>query len=319
MDTGNMNFSVVSTVYNNSEEITEYLENITRQTIAPSEIVIADGGSTDDTRKKVELFADKCSIPINLISDGRLNISQGINRAIEESKHEYIIVTAVGNEYADDFFSALLDTLQNQNADVVYCPICGKDTTDFSRIYNEFYGFCGDGCKGATASNHGVLIKRSVIIEVGFFYEKFIYAGEDTEFFTRVKNRNYICICTDATKLFWITPASLKEYCRQMEVYLIADMQMYSARHVIRNQYKAIALVLCCLLVLLLLCVNKTRLIGAVLCTFALLLGSIKVKKRNLSTLRFILISYLFPLYYLIKNAKYMLPKYHIDENDRRK
>lgn len=319
MDKSNIEFSVIATVYNNGKEVEAFLKNIIGQTIKPSEIIITDGGSTDETRDIIRKYAGSLSLPIHLVCDGRLNISQGINRAVEESKNELLFITAIGNEYADNFFSALLCTLQSKNADVVYCPLSGKDTTHFSFVYNEVFGFHGDGYRGAIASNHGVLIKKSVITEIGFFYENFVYAGEDTEFYSKVREQNYRCICTEDTKLYWVTPASIKEYCKQVNVYRIADLQMYSFLNVFLSCRNIFPLMICGLLIIMLLLIDTTRLVGVLLCIIGIIWFGTKMKKRGRDIALFFIISRVVPFFYFIKNIKYALPKYHIDESRRRK
>ena len=51
-----MKYSVVATTYNDSLDIIKYLEDISNQSYPPDEIVIADGGSKDDTVEKIKQF-----------------------------------------------------------------------------------------------------------------------------------------------------------------------------------------------------------------------------------------------------------------------
>ena len=72
-----MKYSVVATTFNDSLDIIKYLEDIINQSYPPDEIVIADGGSKDDTVEKIKQFSFTSSITIRVVEKGRLNISQG--------------------------------------------------------------------------------------------------------------------------------------------------------------------------------------------------------------------------------------------------
>ena len=71
-----MKYSVVATSFNDSADIVEYLENICSQTYLPEEIVIADGGSKDDTVEKIKKYSISSSVKIRVVEKGRLNISR---------------------------------------------------------------------------------------------------------------------------------------------------------------------------------------------------------------------------------------------------
>lgn len=105
-----MKYAIVTTTYNDETGIGKYIENILMQTILPVELIIADGGSKDNTCKIINKyskeFADK--IQITLCAAGRLNIAEGFNLAIKSSSEEIIGITGVGNHYPNDYFEKLL-------------------------------------------------------------------------------------------------------------------------------------------------------------------------------------------------------------------
>ena len=47
-----MKYTIITTAFNDEKNIIRYLDNVTKQTVKPTEIVIADGGSKDGTVKK---------------------------------------------------------------------------------------------------------------------------------------------------------------------------------------------------------------------------------------------------------------------------
>lgn len=223
-----LEYSIIATTYNDGDEIVEYLDNIICQNRLPKEIIIVDGGSSDQTVELLEKYRKKKEILITIISGKRLNIPQGYNAAIRVCTTDYIGITGVGNYYPDNFFECLSNEMEKKNADVVYSRIYGMNTTKYSVMYNELFLNGEKGKCLKIASNHGVLIKKEIFEKEGYFYEKFIYAGEDTEFYQRIQKKGYHIICISTTKVFWKTPQTLKEYCKQEKNYMIANMQIDS-------------------------------------------------------------------------------------------
>ena len=79
-----MRYSVIATTYNDEESIEKYLNDIILQTIKPYEVIIADGGSRDNTVSIINKFNENSDINIKVVTKGRLNISEGYNLAIEK-------------------------------------------------------------------------------------------------------------------------------------------------------------------------------------------------------------------------------------------
>lgn len=90
-----MRVSVVATVYNEGSSIRTLLDSLVAQTRLPDEVVICDGGSTDDTVAQIQAYADRLPNLRVLVVPGA-NISQGRNRAIQAARGPLIAVTDAG-------------------------------------------------------------------------------------------------------------------------------------------------------------------------------------------------------------------------------
>lgn len=105
--------SLCITVKNESENIEDLLVTVMAQSRLPDEVVIVDGGSTDDTVKKVVMFRDahfkKKKINWQIVSRP-LNISQGRNMAIELATHNLIAITDAGCVLESSWLSELEQT-----------------------------------------------------------------------------------------------------------------------------------------------------------------------------------------------------------------
>lgn len=306
-----MKYSVVATTFNDSLDIIKYLEDISNQSYPPDEIVIADGGSKDDTVEKIKQFSFTSSITIRVVEKGRLNIAQGYNEAIKAAANDMIGITGVGNYYDQFFFEELVNVIEKNSLDYVYSPIRGYNANDFAKKYNIslLHGSVGN-CLDI-ASNHGALVKKKIFEELNYFYEKFIYAGEDAEFYSLVKKNGYKGECVKAAKVYWKTPTSWNEFLKQIRVYTIADLQIHSKKQWIRLRKRVIKLFM--LAVVIGAGVIIVGMPGDVILKllYGLAIVSIMViKRRQLNPFR-ILNSYL-PIFYTIKYKKYMDDEYAV-------
>ena len=232
--------SVVATTYNNANEILAFLKNISFQTYPVDEIVISDGGSSDETVSIILDYAKECSIKVVCRYGKRLNISEGYNDAIKNTKNNIIFIAGVGNQYSADVIELLVKKQIETDADVV-CPwIYGVETDKISETYSVVYMKNKAGQDGTFGINHGSLIKKSIFFEMGFFYEHFVYAGEDAEYIQRLRENKAKIVTEKQAKVYWDTPHTWTELLKQEKNYAIAQMQIHSVGTLFRGKWKTI-------------------------------------------------------------------------------
>jgi len=90
-----MKASLITTTYNWPEALELSLLSVLNQRDLPDEIIVADDGSTDDTRKLVEKIAAFAPIPIihSWQEDKGFRPAMSRNKAIAKARGEYIILT----------------------------------------------------------------------------------------------------------------------------------------------------------------------------------------------------------------------------------
>ena len=88
--------SVVLTVFNEADSIGALLDSLRAQTRPPDEVVIVDGGSTDDTVARIEAWATGAPWPLRVLVRPGANISAGRNAAIAAATHDLLAVTDAG-------------------------------------------------------------------------------------------------------------------------------------------------------------------------------------------------------------------------------
>lgn len=89
-----MQVSVIVTVKNEGEAIRPLLDSLIQQTREPDEVVICDGGSTDNTLEVLEAY--KTWLPLHIVVAPGANISAGRNVAIAAAHGEIIAATDAG-------------------------------------------------------------------------------------------------------------------------------------------------------------------------------------------------------------------------------
>ena len=107
---GAMQVSVVATVYNEQKSIGRLLASLAEQTRLPDEVVICDGGSTDETVRLIREWAEAqggCLGEVKVFVEPGANISRGRNAAIACAAGPLIAVTDAGVRLDKDWLKNL--------------------------------------------------------------------------------------------------------------------------------------------------------------------------------------------------------------------
>jgi GT2 family glycosyltransferase len=301
-----MNITAVVTTYNDANSVVPFLNGIREQTVYPDEMIIVDGGSTDNTVACIEEYSKTNPYQIALIADGkRRNISEGINEGIKRSKTDWVLILGTGNYYNKQFISQLIDKSKNCAAEVIYSSIIGMETTKFAHLFNQYF-LQGNRKQDLDASNHGVLIRKTVFEKVGYFWEHFIYAGEDFEYFARVRRAGIECAFVPEAIAYWDTPQTFTQYLKKMQVNSIADWQIEAPGKIVRN----------CMIQIIMLTGYGTASLIQPLCLLLFLpiiaLFAVKKKTSNLLAVLLGIFNRYVMIYFYIRNRKYCDKAYHL-------
>lgn len=227
-------YSIIATSFNDASSIDTYMKSIMDFEIQPEELVIVDGGSKDNTRDEILKYSDQVNFDIVAVFDGvRRNISEGYNAAIKKCREEWILITGIGNSYNPTYVNNLIQALENTEADMAYGPFIGNNVNGFSKIYNKAFLKGNRPFDYGQASNRGVLIRKNVFEKCGYFYEHFVYAGEDSEYYSRVKNYNIKSIYTKKAVVSWDPPTNLQQAMKKTRVNAIADLQLMDLKKLV--------------------------------------------------------------------------------------
>jgi len=111
--------SVVATVLNEGHSIVRLLDSLAAQSRRPDEVVIADGGSSDNTLAILAQYAARGQLPLRVLSLPGSNISEGRNAAIAAAGGEIITSTDAGVRLTEDWLRTLVAPFADPEVHVV--------------------------------------------------------------------------------------------------------------------------------------------------------------------------------------------------------
>lgn len=100
-----MRISLVVTIRNEEANIRRLFASILKQTRLPDELIVCDGGSSDNTVSVMSEYSDQ--LPLKILLRPDVNISTGRNVAIQESRGDIIAVTDAGVRLRSDWLEIL--------------------------------------------------------------------------------------------------------------------------------------------------------------------------------------------------------------------
>jgi len=103
-----MKVSLIVTVLNEARSLPTLLDSIAAQTRQPDEVIICDGGSSDNT---IDLLRSERRFPLRVIERLGANISQGRNAAIAEASGDVIAATDAGVRLDPQWLEKLIERL----------------------------------------------------------------------------------------------------------------------------------------------------------------------------------------------------------------
>jgi len=110
--------SVVITVKNEEDSISQLLESLEDQSLKPCEVIIVDGGSKDKTVEIVQSFTE-ANEAFKLITANGANRGEGRNIGISSAKSENVAITDAGVVLEKSWLENLTKPMISENADFV--------------------------------------------------------------------------------------------------------------------------------------------------------------------------------------------------------
>lgn len=184
--------SVVVPVRNEEGSLGELLNSLLGQTLRPTEILITDGGSTDNSIAIVQEFINK-GAPIRLIRERASMPGRSRNVGVRHSRCEWIAFTDAGNLPELNWLACLARNVRNGSVDVVY--------GSYEPVVDTFFRECAaiayvpppvqtDAGPVRPTTVVSVLMKRKVWESVAGFPEH-LRSAEDLLFMRKVERAGF--------------------------------------------------------------------------------------------------------------------------------
>lgn len=218
--------SVIVPCYNEERTISLLLEALSRQTypISHFEVIIADGLSTDLTRKRIDSFLkDHKNLKVKIVDNPKRTIPSAVNIAVQHSSGEYIVRLDAHSIPEPNYIELCINALKDGKAACVggVWRIVPCDESWMARsiaaaaanpiaVGDAHYRFTQKAAYVDTVPFGA--FRKNLFIKLGGFNEKLL-SNEDYEFFTRIrKNSGNI----------WLDPAIRSTYFARKDLHSLS-------------------------------------------------------------------------------------------------
>ncbi|HVB59171.1 MAG TPA: glycosyltransferase family 2 protein [Candidatus Acidoferrales bacterium] len=187
--------SIVIACCNESKHVRAFVDSLLAQDLAAFdwEIIIADGASTDGTRRVLREYARRDS-RITVIDNPARIVSSGLNAAIRAARGEIILRMDAHTEYAPDYVRACVEALEKTAADNVGGPARTRAEGLLPRAIQAAYHsrfstggarFHDDNYSGYVDTVPYGCWRKETLLKLGLFDEELV-RNQDDEFNLRL-------------------------------------------------------------------------------------------------------------------------------------
>lgn len=231
-----INFSLVSTVFNEARRLKATIDDLENQIVRPSQIVIVDAGSGDGTFEMLESWKRESSIDVVVLQSHGCNVAQGRNLAIRHASHDLIVSTDFGCRFDPRWTQSIVSPFSDPSITVVGGAYTVSEneissvaaranyilTNGYKVVLNEYF----------IPSSRSIAYYKSVWKDVGGYCEWLTLAADDLIFGMALKANNYRIKLVPEPYVFWGRHERAKSYAKEAFRYGLGDGE---ARTNVRN------------------------------------------------------------------------------------
>lgn len=229
-------FTVVIVIRNEENTIMSLLRSISSQTLVPSNIVIIDGGSTDDTVNVIYRFLKKSKLQISFHIMPGSTISEGANFGIVNAKTELIITLHAGCVLDRNCFGNLVGPMtSSNNIDLVGGVYYSQHKNHARYLIPNWEDI---DWSNFLPSSRICCFKKSIATQAGLFPTN-LSVGEDTYFFVKYRSLSRFWVFNRNAYLWWDNPNTLLRYSKVLNKYATGDGLSGLGDFLYYNHYRA--------------------------------------------------------------------------------
>jgi glycosyltransferase involved in cell wall biosynthesis len=223
-----LKISLVCTIFNEEKTITHFLESVDKQSLFPDEIIIVDGGSTDDTIKKISefIFSNTKKTPTIKLIFKEGNRSIGRNAGIKSASGKIIVSSDAGCILDKDWIREIIKPFGDKKVDVVAGYYAGVSKNIFQKSLIPYVLVMEDKIneKEFLPATRSMAFKKIIWEKVGGFDEKLSH-NEDYSFANNLKAAEAKMVFAKEAIVKWIPRNNLKQAFVMFFRFALGDIQ----------------------------------------------------------------------------------------------
>ncbi len=166
--------SVVIPTYNEEKDIQACLESLQKQSLRPTEIIIVDDGSTDQTKEIVKKFKN-----VRLLEQTHQGPGNARNLGAKNAKGDILIFVDADMTFEVDYLKNLTEPLF-KNLEIIGTTHDQEIATNTESIYSSLWGRVRVSPENAKNVTIFRAIRKNKFLELGGFEQKYGYADDQT-------------------------------------------------------------------------------------------------------------------------------------------
>lgn len=182
--------SVLIPTFNATSFIQDALESVATQTFQDYEIVVVDDGSTDSTVKRVAGWSSSHSIvSLRLVQQTHAGISAARNVGVQEARAGYVAFLDADDLWEENKLQVVMECLrQSSNPDLVCHDEWIEERGRRRGVcrHGPYGNYCDLLFKGNCVSTSAVVVRRSLVLQVGGFSWDLTCGMEDYDLWLRL-------------------------------------------------------------------------------------------------------------------------------------
>ena len=221
-----MKVTLVATVKNEAGNAGEWLENLGQQTRIPDEVILLEGGSTDNTLGILREFAENTSLDLKLFSRPGTNIATRRNLGVGFARHFVIAMSDFGCTLKPDWLEKIVLPFEiNPETEVVagFYQAVARTRLGLSARQELVPNLADVSPQHFLPACRSIAFKKSAWESVGGFPEWLTQTGEDTYFDLQLKIKSKNWAFVPDAQVQWHSPTTLGAIWRKLFNWAAGD------------------------------------------------------------------------------------------------
>ena len=204
-------FSAITTIKNEGDTIKDWIIALENQTLAPDEVIIVDGGSTDKTLEILDGHIKNSKFNYKLIKEKSAGISRGRNIAIDLARNDIIISVDAGSVPDKDYFKNVIKAFEaDSEIDMVVGIYKSQGRSFFDRLLSKYFipDWNNFDHESLLPSARSVGYRKELWKKVGG-HPEWLKTGDDTLFDLEYRKVSRKWAVTTDALVYWEFPRKL--------------------------------------------------------------------------------------------------------------